>query len=299
MRDEKIWINGRLCNRKEAKVSVFDRGFLYGDGVFETMRSYAGAVFMLTRRLERLFNALGFLKIRPPYSRTDLEKAIYRTLSANGLKNAYVRITVTRGEGGFGINCPEESIPNTVIAARLFVGYPPGTYSRGIKMKIVAMRQNEFSPVSNFKTLNFLNYILARAYAKNDGFDEAILSNTNGYIAEAATSNIFLVKKGRLITPSLSCGILPGITRGVILKIAGRLRIKVKEKEVSRRELLNSDEVFLTNSLAEVLPVIKIDSKIIGDGAPGETTKLLRISYQRQVIEETIWNSRQAWRRGG
>jgi len=289
MRDEKVWINGRQRDTNDAKVSVFDRGFLYGDGVFETMRSYVGVVFMLNRHLERLFKALTFLKIRHPYPKTYLEKSIYRTLRVNGLKNAYVRITVTRGEDGFGINCEEKSIPNTVIAARPFVGYPAPTYSKGIKAKVVDIRQNEFSPISNFKTLNFLNYILARASARNDGFDEAILANTNGYIAEAATSNIFLVKGNTLIAPSVSSGILPGITRGVVLKIARRLGIKIKEKKVSRRELLNSDEIFLTNSLAEVLPVVKIDSKRIGDGAPGQISKLLRISYQKQVIEETIW----------
>ncbi|MFH0764649.1 MAG: aminotransferase class IV [Candidatus Omnitrophota bacterium] len=288
MKNAQIWINGRFYDAQEARVSVNDRGFLYGDGVFETMRSYAGAVFMLNEHIRRLFKSLKFLEIKLPYSKVELEKAIYRTLMVNGLKNACVRITVTRGEGGSGINYERKSIPNVVIITKRFDGYPDRSYDRGIKAKIVPIRQNEFSPVSNFKTISFLNYILARSFARKDDFDEAILINTEGYVAEAATGNVFLVKGKRLVTPSVSSGILPGIARSAILKIAGRIGISVRESRILRKELLSGDEIFLTNSLAEVLPVTKIDSKKIGAGRAGEITRLFHILYQRQVIEEVI-----------
>ncbi|MCX5685877.1 MAG: aminotransferase class IV [Candidatus Omnitrophica bacterium] len=279
MKNWKVWINGRLRDAGEAKVSVNDRGFLYGDGVFETMRSYAGTVFKIDRHLGRLFKSLKVLKIRPSYSKETIEKAVYRTLEANGLKNAYIRLTITRGGAD----------PTAVIIVREFEGNPAAMYRSGITVKIANTRQNEYSPLTGIKSLNFLNHIIPKEKARIDGYDDAILLNTKGDIAEGSTSNVFTVKKNELITPSISCGILPGITRSVIIEIAGRMKIKVRERCISPKELLSGDEVFLTNSLVEVLPVTKIGAKRIAGGLPGEISKLLRISYQRQVIEETIW----------
>ena len=279
-------MNGRFVDIDEARVSVFDRGFLYGDGVFETMRSYAGVVFRLDAHLDRLFAALKVARIRPPYARRFLKETIRDVLDRNGLESAYIRLAVTRGEGRFGLNYSDVFKPNTVITAMEFGGYPDSMYLRGISAKVVEATVNEQSPVSGIKSLNFLNHILARLAAREDGFDEAILRNTKGHIAEGAASNIFLVKKGALITPSPDNGILPGITRRVVLGIAGRLRLKAREEPVSCEKLLSAGEVFLTNSLIEVLPVTKVNSKRIGNGSPGEVTKLLRISYQKQVIKE-------------
>lgn len=288
MNKPKVWINGKFIDMVDARISIFDRGFLYGDGVFETMRSYAGVIFKLEEHLERLFGALGLLKIKAPHSKKYLTDAIYENLTVNGLKSANIRVSVTRGEGILGIGYRDEFVPNTVIVAKELKEYPDWMYLKGISAKVVDVRQNEHSPVPKIKSLNFLNYILARQSAKEKGFDEAILMNTTNYIAEASTSNVFSVNRGRIVTPSLNSGVLPGITRGAIIKIAKRMRLDIEEDKVPYVELLDADEIFLTNSLVEILPVTKLDSKKVGKGIPGEITKLLHISYQKEVIKETL-----------
>ena len=284
----KVWINGKLVDIDKAKVSIFDRGFLYGDGVFETMRSYAGTVFKLDAHLNRLHISLDVLGIRPPCARKRLEDAVYRTLRANALKSAYIKLTVTRGEGRFGISHKDAFRPNAMIVAKDFEGYPAWMFLKGISAKVTGNRQNDLSVLSRVKSLNFLGYIMARFEARDMGYDEAILANTKGHIAEAATSNIFLVRKGVLITPSLLAGILPGITRATVIGIARKLGLPVREKAVTHGELVSADEVFLTNSLAEVLPVTRVDGRCIGKGRPGDITKLLHISYQKEVIREVL-----------
>ena len=284
----KVWINKKLVDVNKAKVSVLDRGFLYGDGLFETLRSYAGTVFKIDGHLDRLFAASKIIKIKIPYGKNYLKYAIYRTLEANKLKSAYVRLTVTRGEGGFAVNSDHLAGPNVVVYTSEFNGYEDWMYKRGIRVKIATTRQNEYSPLSRIKSLNFLNYILARSDAQKEGYDDAILMNAGDYITEGATSNIFLVKKDVVTTPSLSSGIIPGIAREVILQIAKRFRLKTREILVRRRDLLGAEEVFLTNSMAEVLPVIKIGFDKVGDGKPGPVTKLLHISYQKEVIKEVL-----------
>jgi branched-chain amino acid aminotransferase len=284
----KIWINGRLVQEKGAKVSVFDRGFMYGDGAFETMRAYAGKVFKLERHLARLYASLRSLGIKSPYSKDRLKDIVYKCLAVNGLKGAYIKLTVTRGEGRFGIYYKDVFRPNAVVVAKKFGEYPETMHSKGISAAIVSLRQNEYSHVSWIKSLNFLAFILARLEAKRLGSDEAIMLNTKGYVTEAATSNIFLVKKGALITPSVDSGCLPGITRGVIIEIARRLKIPVREARIPPAELTRADEIFLTNSLVEVLPVTRLGRRRVSDGLPGELTKLLHISYQKQVIRETL-----------
>ena len=170
-----------------------------------------------------------------------------------------------------------------MIIAKKYEGNPAQFYSRGISAKISDIRQNEYSPLSGVKSLNFLNYILARIRAQDEGFDEAILMNTKGHIAEAATSNIFLVKDGKLVTPSLDSGLLPGITRKAVIRIAEKLGIGVSERQICRKELPGSDEIFLTNSLSEILPVVKIGRALIGKGSPGDITKLLHAAYKRML----------------
>ncbi len=288
MRKNKIWINGRFVGINDAKVSVFDRGFLYGDGVFETMRSYAGIVFKLNEHIDRLFKGLATIRIKTPHSRSYFKKAIYDSLKINKIRSGYIRVAMTRGEGRFGIGYKDDFTPNIVIIAKEFGGYPEWMHDRGLSAQTAGFIQNEYSPLAGIKSMNYLNPILARLYAKEDGYDEAILENINGYITEAATSNIFIVRKGAIITPSRDSGILPGVTRGVVIGIAKKLKLKMVERKISRREPETADEVFLTNSLAEILPVVKINSKKIGTGKPGEITKLLRISYQKAVIKEVI-----------
>ncbi len=279
----KVWINNKMIDAKDAKVSIFDRGFLYGDGLFETMRCYDGKIFKLAEHISRLFRSSKVMKIKIRNSKAKFAKTIYRILKANRLKDAYVRLTITRGEGSFALIRGKDAKPNVIITAKKFKGYPEAFYSRGISAKISDIRQDERSALSKIKSLNFLNHILARIRAQDDGFDEAILMNTKGHIAEAATSNIFLVKNGSILTPSLTSGILPGITRGSVIHIARKLGMRVTEKSVSSKELINADEVFLTNSLAELLSVIKINRIRIGDGKPGKVTKLLHAAYREMV----------------
>jgi branched-chain amino acid aminotransferase len=284
MRKIKVWMNGKAVDIDKAKISIFDRGFLYGDGLFETMRSYSGKTFKTGEHMTRLFNSSRLMKIKIPYSSSGIEKAIRGLLKINGIKDASIRITATRGEGFFSLERYKQSRANVVITVREFNGYPERFYSRGITAEISRIRQNEYSPSSSIKTLNFLNYILARYAAQDSGYDEAILVNMKNNVAEAAASNIFLAKDNALFTPSLDSGILPGVTRSAVIGLAKKLGIKVSQKAISRKELAGADEVFLTSSLAEVLPVVKIGRAAIGSGRPGKITKLLHAAYRKMVL---------------
>jgi branched-chain amino acid aminotransferase len=283
----KVFINGKLIDAEKAMISIFDRSFLYGDAVFETMRGYAGVVFKLDPHISRLIGSLKILRIKHAYTKDYLKGAVYETLNGNKLKSIYVRIIVTRGEGRFGIGYKDTFTPNLIIVAKDFEGYPEWMLSKGVSAKVIGV-SNEYSILSNIKTANYLNFILSRFNAQDAGFDEAILTNTKGQITEGATSNIFLIKSNSILTPSIESGVLPGITRSVVIDIAKKLKIPVKERAVSLRELLQADELFLTNSLAEVLPITKINSKKVGDGNVGQVTKLLHVSYQKQVIREVL-----------
>ncbi len=280
----KVWINSKIINDKDAKVSVFDRGFLYGDGVFETMRSYSGIVFKADAHLDRLYNSLRAVKIKIPYSKSLLKSRIYKLLKINKLNDAYIRITATRGTGTVGLAKMDCKNPTVVIFVKKFTPYPARMYKNGISVKIVKVRQNENSPVSGIKSISFLNYILARFEAKKDGLDDAIMLNSKSEICESTISNIFLVKGRQLITPSLESGILPGITRKAILGLASRAGLRPREKKVTTKELYSADEVFLTNSLMEVMPVVKVDNRRINTGKPGIFTRLLHLEYERRLL---------------
>jgi len=223
------------------------------------------------------------VKIKIPATKTGLKRSLQHFMKKNKLKDASLRITITRGEGAFTLIKVKAGKPSIVIAGRKFKGYPAVFYSDGICAEISAIRQNEHSPLSGIKSLSFLNYILARMHAQENGFNEAVLLNTRGFVAEAATSNIFLVKNKKIITPSLNNSILSGITRSQIIKAAKLLGLKVHERTVSVRELLSADEVFLTSSLAEVLPVVRIGRIQIGKGMPGTVTKLLHACYKKMI----------------
>lgn len=279
----KVWINKKLVDSDKARISIFDRGFMYGDGLFETMRAYSGVIFEIDQHINRLFSSLKLARFSSPYPREILKREIYRTLKANHLKDAYIRLAMTRGEGRFGMEHKDVFSPNTVIITKEFTSYPSRMYNEGITAGVVGTRQNELSIISGIKSSSFLNYIVARLEAKRSGFDEAILANSKGHIAECATSNIFVVKGRNLITPSRASGILPGITRSVIMRLARKHGIIVKEALMTRRTLYGADEVFLTNSLAEVLPIVRIDRKKIGRGFPGPVTRFLHSAYRKEV----------------
>lgn len=287
-----IWINGRFYSEAEAKVPVSDRGFLYGDSLFETMRAYAGCVFMADRHLKRFFGGLKKLGIKMPYSREEIFGAIRDILQKNRIKSAYLRVAVSRGQGSVGLSRIDKLKPNVVIIAKEYSGYPERMHKEGISVKVIGeFRVNELSGFSDVKSGNYLPYIMARLRATEEGYDDAVLVNTKGHIVEGATSNIFFVRKGKIATPGLLSGCLPGITRGVIIDIARRLGFTVNQRPLRHRAVFDADEAFFTNSMVEVLPVTKIDSVKIGKGLPGEITKLFKISYQKEVIRQFLGRS--------
>lgn len=283
---ELIYINGSLVSKEEARISIFDRGFLYGDGVFETMRSYSQQVFRIEHHLSRLFSSLKVLNMAIPLKSDQLRQAVYRTLRANNLDDAYIRLTISRGEGSLGPNPDLRLSPNIVIIARKFKPYPSVSYENGYKAAVVTVRQNVSSPLSKIKSANFLNYILAKMEAISKGVDEGILLNTEGHVAEATTSNIFAIKDGLLSTPSEESGILPGITRQAILEISSSIGLRAQERTMALEELFKSDECFLTNTLMEVMPVVEIDGHCIGNGKSGSLTAKIHQAYKELVRKE-------------
>jgi len=285
--EELVWLNGLLCPQKEAKIAIDDRGLLFGDGVFETMRSYRGKVFRLGRHLSRIFDSLAVIRLSISYEPEELKDAVYDTLKANRLQDAYIRLTVTRGQGGRGIDLPEGTLPTVIITARDFIPYPTRFYRESMKAGISEIQQNSSSPVSRIKSLNFLSNILARTEAREKGYDEAILLNTEGLVCEGTISNIFIVKDGTLITPNKESGILPGITREIIIELAIRKGIRIEERKVKPSELKEADECFLTNTLMEVMPVCEIDGKKIGEGKPGPLT-LHFIEWYKDLVRKEL-----------
>lgn len=281
-----VYLNGSFLPREEAKISLSDRGLLLGDGLFETMRAYEAQVFRFDRHFERLRRSIELLKIPFSSSKEAVWEALDRLLEVNQLRDAYIRLMVWRGEG-VGLDPETCSSSHLAIIARPFAPYPPELYEYGMKGALVSIRQNEGSPLSRMKSLSFLPNIIAKMEAKAKGADEGILLNTKGSVAEGTSSNLFLVLKGQLLTPSLESGILPGITREAVLELARGEGITAIEREITLLELMSSEEVFLTNTLMEVMPMTSIDGCPIGDGRPGPITKRLTNAYQGLVAEET------------
>ncbi|MEW6409479.1 MAG: branched-chain-amino-acid transaminase [Nitrospirota bacterium] len=284
-----IYLNGELVERKDAVVSVFDHGFLYGDGIYETLRAYNGRVFMLDEHIERLFRSASLIKLHLPLSKEEISTAVYITLSANGLKDAYIRITVSRGMGEIGLDpdlCP---IPTIVIIARELKGYPEELYEKGIKITIVNVMRNHRDALNpQIKSLNFLNNILAKIEAKDKGAYEGVMLNIDGHLTEGTITNIFFIKDRRLLTPSIDAGILDGITRGIVLKIAREKGMETVEGLFHPEDLYTADEVFITNSTIEILPAIVVDNRKIKDGFPGLITMCLLKIYREVVAESPL-----------
>jgi len=283
---EIIWINGRIVGRKEAKISIFDHGFLYGDGFFETMRGYNGKVFRIDEHMARLFAASRILKIKIPHNRTFLKNNISKLVTKLKSKNAYVRIAVTRGEGKIGLNPALCKKANVILRLSSFNSYPESYYKKGIKAAVSSVRRNNYSPLSSIKSNNYLNNILALMEAKKKGKDEAIMLNTDGFVAGSTTSNIFMVKGARLITPGTKEGLLPGITRSIIVKLASTIGLKVKEGRISISALKKAEEVFLTNSIGELRGIVKVDNTKISEGKVGPVTGFLHGLYRALVKKE-------------
>ncbi len=280
-----VCIDGKIVPGNDAKISVWDHGLLYGDGLFETMRSYAGKVFAVAEHLERLRQGADRLKLRIEYDDTELEELIGRTLKANNLENAYIRLTYTRGSGPIGID-PGLCSKGCLIIMVKESNVPQSLYSEGSKLGISPVVRNHSSALSpSIKSLNFLNNILAKLWAKEQGFNEALMLNQNGFIAETTVSNIFYIKDGKIFTPSIEAGILPGVTRNMVIKAAKRIGYGVEQGLFKPEQLFVADEVFLTNSGSEVIPVTQVDGKTIGTGKPGKVTAKIHYTFRKMVKE--------------
>jgi branched-chain amino acid aminotransferase len=276
-----IYLNNRFVPKDEAVVSVFDHGFLYGDGVFETMRTYHGKVFLLIDHLARLERSASTLRLSLPVSRERLADLVRETLTRNRLQEAYLRVTVSRGPGEIGLDPALCKAPTLVIIAKPFHPYPDSFYTHGVSVMIAKTRRNSPEAIpSHVKSLNYLNNLLAKMEANTAGAHEALLLNHHGEVTEGTTSNVFTVREGRLRTPALDCGILAGLTRGIILMVARDLGIETEETRLTVKDLYKADECFLTNTTQEVLPVTQVDGKMVGDGRPGELTRRLHASFR-------------------
>ncbi|MBI5755445.1 MAG: branched-chain-amino-acid transaminase [Nitrospirae bacterium] len=269
-----FFMSGSLVPQDQAKVSVLDRGFLYGDGVFETLRAYSGAIFHCNDHLDRLFHSAEAIYLQIPFTRDYLIEALYKTLEANGLKDAYLRLSVTRGVSEPGLDIEGCPSPTVTIIAKGFSGYPEGLYKTGIGAAVVNTRRIPASALNPaVKSLNFLNNIMARVEAKRLNAAEAIMLNMEGYVAEGTVSNIFIVKDGVVKTPLLSVGILNGVTRSVVIKLACKNNIPLTEQPFYPEELYSADECFVTSTLYEVMPVTSITDTPVGNGQPGVITR--------------------------
>jgi len=284
---EIIYLNGQLIPRSKTKLSPFDHGFLYGYGLFETMRAYQGHIFRLDRHLTRLRHSAESIGLVNRLTAFDLEAACTKSLEVNKLKDARLRLTVSAGEGDMTPDPSTCSSPTVLITARNLVPLPPGKYESGFKAALSSLHRNSQSPLSRLKSTCYMENILARMAARAAGCDEAILLNEQGYLAEGSTTNIFLASNGELITPSLESGVLPGITREAVLEIAQAANIKTLERQVELKELIEAEEAFITNSILELMPLTWFEGKPIGTGKPGQLTRKLIASY-RKLINEAI-----------
>ncbi len=276
----KIYIDGKYYGERDAKISVFDHGLLYGDGVFEGIRAYHGRVFKLTEHIDRLFASAKAILLNIPMSHAEVCRAVVETCRKNKLRDAYIRLVVTRGVGNLGLNprnCKRGSV--IVIAGKIQV-YPAELYKRGMDIITVPTTRNLHSALNPaIKSLNYLNNILAKIEANNAGCEEAIMLNSEGFVSECTADNIFMVKGDNVLTPPLAAGALYGITRGTVMEIAEESGYRVSEPNLTRYDLFNADECFVTGTGAEIMPIVKIDGRVIGNGKPGKVTESLVEQY--------------------
>jgi branched-chain amino acid aminotransferase len=282
----KVWIDGKLTDKADAKISVYDHGLLYGDGVFEGIRVYAGRIFKLEQHLTRLWDSAKTLRLNIPYTREETIAAMDQTIKANNFTDCYIRLVVTRGVGYLGLNPAKCARPTMFVIADTIEMYPKDVYEKGMAVITASVIRNHPNAISpRVKSLNYLNNILARIEAADAGVSEAIMLNHEGNVAECSADNIFIVKSGHVLTPTTTDGILEGITRNAILDLCAKLNIPRHEKTLQRHDLYIADECFLTGSAAEVVPITKIDNRIIGNGQPGPITKKLHDAFHRHTRE--------------
>jgi branched-chain amino acid aminotransferase len=272
----KVYISGTLYDKEDAKISVYDHGLLYGDGVFEGLRVYSGRVFRLAEHLERLWNSAKAIWLQIPISREEMAQAVRDTVQVNQLHDGYVRLVVTRGAGSLGLDPNKTSHPQVIVIADTITLYPAEYYENGLQIVTVSTVRNHPAALNpRIKSLNYLNNILAKIEGLQAGCVEALMLNHKGEVSECTGDNIFLVSKGTLLTPSIDAGILEGITRAAVIELAVKAGIPVREIPLTKHDVYIADEVFLTGSAAEIVPVIKVDSRPIGDSQPGPITRQL------------------------
>ena len=278
----KIYLNGKLVPERAAKVSVFDHGLLYGDGVFEGIRAYEGRVFMLDEHVDRLYRSAKAIDLKIPMTPDGVARAVVRTCKANKVMDGYIRLVVTRGVGTLGLNPYTCTTPQMIVIAGSIQLYPRKLYDEGLSIVTVGTMRNHTEAINpQIKSLNYLNNVMAKIEAINAGCMEAILLNPQGFVAEATGDNVFLVKGKRLVTPPPWCGTLEGITRNVVMRLAVESGLEVREDVLTRYDLYTADEVFLTGTAAEVIPVVNIDRRSIGAGVPGPVTRQLAGAFRR------------------
>jgi branched-chain amino acid aminotransferase len=287
----KIYIDGKYYDPKNARISVFDHGLLYGDGVFEGIRAYNGRVFKLAEHVERLFCSAKAILLKMPLTPEQVTRAVVDTCRTNKIRDGYIRLVVTRGAGTLGLNPHKCTHPTVIIIADQIQLYAEEVYQRGLEVVTVATTRNLHSALNPaIKSLNYLNNIMAKIEAINAGCEEAIMLNADGYVAECTADNIFIAKGGQLQTPPLSAGALHGVTRGLAMELARQNGLAVSEPNLTRYDLFNADECFLTGTGAEIIAVVKIDGRVIGRGQPGPVTGKLVAQYRQltQVSGEPI-----------
>lgn len=276
----KIYIDGKFYSERDAKVSVFDHGLLYGDGVFEGIRAYHGRVFKLQEHIDRLYYSAKAILLTIPLAPTEMSRVVLETCRKSKIRDGYIRLVVTRGVGNLGLNPVNCKKPSVICIADKIQVYPMETYERGISIVTVATTRNLVGALNPaIKSLNYLNNILAKIEANNAGAEDGILLNAEGFVAECTVQNIFVVKNKKLFTPPLSAGALYGITRGTVMELAQQAGWPVSEPNLTRYDLYCADECFATGTGAEIMPITKIDGRVIGNGKPGEVTRKLKEHY--------------------
>ena len=279
-----VFMNDRLVPEDEARVSVFDHGLLYGDGVFEGLRSYSGRVFRLDAHIDRLWASALAISLAIPTTKAAVAKAVNDTLAANNLSDGYVRLVVTRGAGSLGLDPNRTKNPQLIVIADTISLYPAEFYEKGLRIVTAATQRVQSAALSpRIKSLNFLNNIMAKLEGLQAGCVEALMLNHKGEVAECTGDNVFIVRSGRLLTPPPEAGILEGITRNAVMELAHAAGIDCRETPLTRYDVYTADECFLTGTAAEVIPVVDVDGRRIGAGAPGPVTSRLKADFHRLV----------------
>jgi branched-chain amino acid aminotransferase len=284
-----IFLNGEFVTKENAKISVYDHGFLYGDGVFEGIRVYSGNVFRLKEHIDRLYNSAKSILLTIPYTKEEMTNYVIETIRKNQYQDAYIRLVVSRGVGDLGLDPYKCKKPQVVIIVEPLALFPKHLYETGIEVVTVATRRNRSDVLSpKVKSLNYLNNVLVKIEAHLANVSEALILNDQGYVAEGSGDNVFIIKDEVIYTPPGYVGALEGITRQAIIEIAQELGYVVKEEPFTRHDVYVADEVFLTGTAAEVIAVVKVDGRVIGDGVPGQHTKRLLEEFRRRVVSEGV-----------